>query len=108
MANAKKQTKEKKEVKNYVVVEASAGGTEGLYKSTSGPAAAAKKAATKRFKAAKVTTVTLTLRATGSDRLFTYTATRVKLAKPFVSTIAGKEVVREYATEVKKAKLMRG
>lgn len=93
----------KKEKKNYVVVKASAGGTDGLYTSASGPAAAAKKAATKRFKKSAGAMITITMRQTGSDREFTYHVKRVKLAKPFVSKIAGKEIVRKYATEIKKA-----
>lgn len=93
----------KKEKKNYVVVKSSAGGTDGLYTSSQGPAAAAKKAATKRFKKSAGAPITLTIRATGSDRLFTYHVKRVKLAKPFVSKIAGKEIVRKYETQIKKA-----
>lgn len=91
------------ESQNYVVVKASIGGIGGLYKSKSGPAAAAKKAASKRFQKAKngATSLTLTVRPTGSDREFSYEATRVKLDKPFVSQINGIKVVRKFAIIVK-------
>jgi hypothetical protein len=88
------------EIRHYVVVKSSQGGTAGYYSSKSGPAAAAKKAANRRFTASS-TTLTLTLRETGTDREFSYRLTRKKLPKPYVSTIAGKEIKRLYTTEVK-------
>lgn len=93
----------KKPIKNYVVERASAGGTDGSYTSRSGPAAAASKAATKRF-TSKVTAVKITVRETGTDKLFTYNIKRVKLPKPFVTVIKGKEIVRKYKTVCKAAK----
>ena len=90
----------KKEAKHYVVVKSTVGGTDGYYSSRSGPAAAAKKAATRRFTDGH-NTITLTVRETGTEREFTYQLTREKLAKPFVSKIAGKEVVRRYVVKSK-------
>ncbi len=92
-----------KETKNYVVVRSSVGGTEGRYTSRSGPMAAARKAATKRF-SAQHTKLTLTLRETGKAREFQYECERKKLPNPYVQMIAGKEVKREYMTVVKAVK----
>jgi hypothetical protein len=72
----------------------------GYYTSKSGPAAAAKKAATKRF-GSGASSLTLTIRETGTKREFKYRLTREKLATPYVSTIAGKQIVRKYATQCK-------
>jgi hypothetical protein len=83
--------------------------TGGRYKSSS-PSAAARKAATKLFKKASKGTqskVTFCLRETtvGSKKKeYHYVATRVKLAKPLVRVINGKEIVNRYKTEVKAVK----
>lgn len=81
----------------YTVVEGS--GEQGRYSSKSGPAAAAKKAASRRFKSGQ-TSMSITLRQLGTDRTFSYTAKRTKLAKPFSSKIAGKTIVREWEVSV--------
>ena len=86
--------------RHYVVVKSSAGKPGGRYASKSGPAAAAKKAASKRFGKA-LHKLRLTVRETGTDREFTYDAHRVKLAKPLVRTINGKTIKTEYTVEVK-------
>lgn len=86
--------------KHYVVV-GSNGLESGRYSSSCGPAAAAKKAASRRF-TDKVTRLEITVRETGTDRTFTYTARRVKLARPVVRRVAGgREIRSEYVTEVK-------
>ena len=88
------------ELRHYVVVRSSAGKPGGRYASRSGPAAAAKKAASKRF--GGKSSVRVTVRETGTDREFTYDAKRVKLAKPVViKSIAGVIVTSEYRVEVK-------
>lgn len=99
----KSKSKSTKEAKHYVVERASAGGTSGYYSSKSGPSAAARKAANKRF-TKSVTKIRITVRETGSDRTFTYDVQRVKLPKAFVSTIAGREIRREYTTKIKAVK----
>ncbi len=105
--------KSKKEALNYVVESASHGGKVGTYSSKSGPAAAAKKAANKRFTAAHPK-IRITIRQTGHKRLFTYDATRRKLNEPFVTIVKSKdkktgrvterEVVRKYKTTLKAVK----
>jgi len=66
--------------RHYTVVRASSGKTGGRYASNSGPAAAAKKAAAKRFGVRS--TLRVTVRELGSSNSeFTYDATRVKLPK---------------------------
>ena len=72
---------------------------DGRYASKSGPAAAAKKAASRRFKGDQ-TTMSITIRQLGSDKTFSYTAKRTKLAKPFVSRLGGKTVTREWEVSV--------
>ncbi len=105
MAESKtsKTSSGKKGVKNYVVVRSSVGGTDGKYTSRSGPMAAARKAATKRF-SSEHTKLTLTIRETNKDREFTYECERKKLPTPYVATIGGKEIKREYITVVKAVK----
>ena len=81
----------------------------GKYKSTS-PNGAAKKAASKLFKIAKadpkyktIRRITFTLRETtkgDNKELFEYKASRVKLPKPIVRIINGKEIVNKYKTVV--------
>lgn len=83
----------------YTVARASAGNPGGRYTSKSGPAAAAKKAASKRF--GVKSTVRVTLRELGSDSEFTYDATRVKLPNPIVRKIAGVTVASKYRIDVK-------
>ena len=82
-----------------MVTRSSAGKPGGRYASKSGPAAAAKKAASKRFGTKSKARVTV--RELGSDREFTYDATRVKLPKPIVRKIGGKTVTSEYRVEVR-------
>lgn len=95
--------------KTYTVESSSVNETGGRYKSSS-PSAAARKAATKLFKKASKGTqskVTFCLRETtvGSKKKeYHYVATRVKLAKPLVRVINGKEIVNRYKTEVKAVK----
>ena len=86
-------------VRHYVVVRSSRGSPGGRYSSKTGPAAAARKAATRRFGGAS-TKLQITVRETGTDREFTYTAHRVRLPKPFVRQINGKNVTSEHKTEV--------
>ncbi|KAG1654883.1 hypothetical protein FOA52_006527 [Chlamydomonas sp. UWO 241] len=81
------------------VVRASSGKTGGRYASKSGPAAAAKKAASKRF--GSKSSVRVTVRETGTDREFTYDAKRVKLPKPVVRKIRGITVTSEYRVDVR-------
>jgi hypothetical protein len=69
----------------YTVTKTTVGNSGGRYGSHSG-ATAAKKAASKRFSTHNK--MRLTVRETGTDREYMYTATRVKLPKP-VRTIAG-------------------
>ncbi len=81
----------------------------GRYKSAP-PASAAKKAASKLFKKAKsmpkyktVRRLTFTLResTSGSDKdEYRYKAARVKLAKPLVRVINGKEIVNKFKIEI--------
>ena len=87
------------------MISSSVGKPGGRYKSASGPAAAAKKAATQRLRASKGSgsKVRLTVRQLGTDREFKYDATRVKLAKPVIRTIKGVTIKSEYAIDIKKA-----
>ena len=85
-------------VRHYVVVKSSRGSPGGRYSSNTGPAAAARKAATRRFGGASK--LQITVRETGSDREYTYVARRVKLPKPFVRQIDGKSVTSEFKTNV--------
>lgn len=91
--------------RNYTVTASSVGGIGGRYTSGSGPAAAARKAASQRLRGATSGTnkVRLTVRQLGSDREFKYEATRVKLAKPVVRKIKGVTVTSEYQVIVKAA-----
>lgn len=85
----------------YVVAKTSSGSTGGRYASKSGPASAAKKAASKRF--GRGNSVRLTVRETGTAKEFMYVAKRIKLANPVVRKIDGKTIVSEYRVEVKSA-----
>jgi hypothetical protein len=81
----------------------------GRYKSAT-PASAAKKAASKLFKKAKaiakyknIRRITFSIRETtvGSDKnVYDYKANRVKLDKPVVRVIAGKEIVNHFKIEI--------
>jgi hypothetical protein len=88
---------------NYTVVATSMGATGGRYTSKSGPAAAAKKAASQRLRKGSGSKITLTVRQLGSDKEFKYEATRVKLAKPVVRKIKGVTVTSEYEIKIKSA-----
>jgi hypothetical protein len=90
-------------VKTYTVVSTTFGELDGTYKSASGPAAAAKKAASVRFRKApaSVKSIRLTIRQKKTKNTFTYDVTREKLPEPYVSVIAGEEVVREYEYHIK-------
>lgn len=92
--------------RHYVVTHTSIGAPGGRYSSKSGPAAAAKKAASQRFRGESNSKkgLQLTVRETGSDREFTYNARRVKLQAPFTRTINGKKIVSEYEVEVRAVK----
>ena len=85
-----------------MVVATTKGESGGRYVSSSGPAAAARKAANRRL-GHGVGKLTLTIRETGTSKEFTYKAERTKLATPYVRTINGKTVKSEYTTTVKKA-----
>jgi hypothetical protein len=87
-------------LRHYTVVRSSAGKPGGRYASKSGPAAAAKKAASKRF-GKEGGKMRVTVRETGTDREFTYDATRVKLPKPIVRKIAGITVTSRYRVDVR-------
>lgn len=94
--------KAKGEYVHYTVVKGN-GSEDGDFKSKNGPAAAARKAARPLFTASN-TKVRITIREKGSKRTFTYDVTRVKLPKPFVQTIAGRKITREYTTTIKAVK----
>lgn len=88
------------EVSYYTVVETSHGDLGGCYRSKSGPAAAAKKAASKRFTSG-VSSITLAIRLKGTDIVYRYQAKRVKLSKPVVQEYSnGKQVERKYVIDV--------
>eukprot|EP00798_Chlamydomonas_sp_ICE-L_P008391 gene8391-18307_t len=76
------------------------GGEEGRYKGNGGPATAASKAASRRF--GSNNTIRVTVRELGTDKTFSYNATRVKLDKPFISTLQnGDTIERKFRTDVK-------
>jgi hypothetical protein len=94
-----------KPMNHYTVTKTSAGKPGGRYTSKSGPAAAAKKAASKRFgKGGSGNKLRLTVRETGTKSEFTYDATRIKLAKPVVRKIKGVTITSEYSVDVKAVK----
>lgn len=97
------KTKSDKKEKNYVIVSVSTGDATGTYRSRSGPAAAARKAANRRF-GPGVEKIRISIRETKTSKEFTYDVERVKLPTPFVSTIDGKEIKREYTTKIKAVK----
>jgi hypothetical protein len=86
----------------YYTVVNSNGSEEGRFKGNSGPATAASKAATRRF--GNNSRMRITVRELGTDKTFSYMATRVKLDQPFVSTIMGKRIERNFRTDVKSIK----
>jgi hypothetical protein len=96
------------DMRYYTATESSIGKPGGRYCSKSGPASAAKKAASKRFANNRGSSgdgkMRLTLRETGTNREFTYTATRTKLAVPIVRKIGGVTVTSEYKVDVKAVK----
>lgn len=86
----------------YTVYSSDVGFTGGRYKSAS-PAGAAKKAASRIFRTTNKKTLTLVIRKTtqGSDKtLYKYKAEHIKLKKPIILTIKGKEIKYEYKTVV--------
>lgn len=88
-------------VRRFQVTKTSVGKVGGVYTSKSTPDAAAKKAASQRFKKAKgVKTLVLTIRENGTKKEFTYKATRVTIANPVTRTINGKSFKSEYETKV--------
>lgn len=92
--------KTKAEKKAYVRVLGN-GKEDGHYVS-SGPAAAASKAASQMHKGKKgVWSEEIRVRQTGTTRIMAYRVRRVKLSEPYVSKIKGREIVREYKNEVK-------
>ncbi len=90
----------KADTRHYVVLKSSRGEPGGRYSSKSGPAAAAKKAASRRF-GKDNSDLRITVRETGTDREFSYVAKRVKLSKPVVREIGGKKITSLYKVEVK-------
>ncbi len=90
-------------IRYFTVTRTSIGETGGRYASKSGPAAAAKKAASKRFGKSKSNQIRLTIRETGTADEFTYNAHRIKLDKPIVRKINGATITSKYRIEVKKA-----
>jgi hypothetical protein len=104
-AGAKSGTDSAAAVANYTVVSCSSGSPGGTYASKSGPAAAAKKAATRRFdvKSNKYQ-LRLTLRQLGTQKQFSYECQRVKLPKPIVRNINGITVTSKFETKVKAIK----
>lgn len=88
--------------RHYVVTSCTYGEPGGRYSSKSGPAAAARKAASKRLgKNEGAARLRLTVRETGTSREFTYDARRVKLEQPAVRIIGGKQIVSKYRVDVK-------
>ena len=90
----------------YTVVSSSVGNIGGRYASKSGPAAAAKKAATKRFTGAsdKTRKMRIVIRQTKTKKEMVYEATRTKLNKPITRTVAGVKVVKSHKIEIKAVK----
>ena len=99
----------------YTVVKvgsvAVAPGEGGRYASARGPAAAAAKAASRRFgKASGSAVLRITMRQLGTQRHFAYQATRERLAKPVVRTVVSPTtgntatVSSKYKTDVKAVK----
>lgn len=88
---------------NWTVVRTSLGDVGGTYSSARGPQAAARKAASVRFRGTSATTVTLSLRKKSrakadQDKILRFEVTRSKLAKPIVlktHTISYELTVRE-------------
>ena len=99
----------------YTIEKSETGFTGGRYNSKT-PGGAAKKAATRLFRSTNKKVLTFTIRQTtqGSDKkLYKYEAKRIKLTKPVIITIKGKEIKYEYKTVVTalnddKSPIMRG
>ena len=77
--------------KTYTVVYSSMGEIGGKYTSSTGPAVAAKKAASKRFKKGAMS-MYLTIRESGSKKELKYQATRVKTADGYTIKVKGEKV----------------
>lgn len=88
---------------NYTVTAASTGKLKGNYASKTGPASAAKKAASRRLPKTDGATMTLTVRELGSDKEFSYRATRKALKKPVVRVIKGVKIENKFEIIVKSA-----
>jgi hypothetical protein len=98
MSTPQEEKKEKKDT--YYTLVNRDGGEEGRYKGNGGPAAAASKAASRRF--GSNNNIRVTVRELGTDKTFSYHATRVKLDKPFISTLDnGETIERKFRTHVK-------
>lgn len=104
MEGGARRTANKGSLFYYTVTKSSIGKSGGRYSSKSGPGAAAKKAASKRFGKASTGKMRLTVRENGTDHEFTYDATRSKLAKPVVRKIGGVTITSEYQVDVKAVK----
>jgi hypothetical protein len=94
----------------YTIEKSESGFTGGRYNSKT-PGGAAKKAATRLFKNTNKKILNLTIRQTtqGSNKkLYKYEAKRIKLDKPIIIIIKGKEVKYKYKTIVKSLKNKKG
>jgi hypothetical protein len=89
--------------KKYYVFVNKDGSENGRYSSTNGPAAAAKKAATRRF-TDRMRVLQVTVRETGTQKRFSYTATRTRLPQPLVRQFASGEVRTQYKIVLKAIK----
>lgn len=89
-------------IRYFTVTKTSIGKIGGRYSSKSGPATAAKKAASKRFGSSKSSSIRLTVREIGTDKEFIYDAEHIKLTKPVERKINGRTVTSQYRVEVKK------
>ena len=86
----------------YTIEKSESGFVGGRYNSKT-PSGAAKKAATRLFRSTNKKSLKFTIRQTtqGSDKkLYKYEAKRIKLNKPVIVTIKGKEIKYEYKTVV--------
>ena len=92
-----------KPVRYYTVMSTSLGEIGGRYASKSGPFAAAKKAANKRFSGDK-TEMRLTIRETGTKNEFTYDAKRVQLSTPVVRKVGDTQITSKFKTDLKAVK----
>lgn len=79
----------------------------GRYSSKSGPAAAAKKAASKRFHGSD-TQLLISIRQLGTKNVYTYIATRTRLDTPFISQVGNKIITRLWKINVSAKKKQKG